>query len=329
MRGSGIVLMVKGARTVNESTVIDQAIEWHLSQARMAPAEWDAFVEWLEADATHAAAYDRIAALDATLPPMLAMAPVATAAPLAANDNPPRRWWGWAGGAVAAALVLALSVTLIHGTEPYSVTTRPGETRTLALADGTRIELGGGSTLRLDRRNARVASLDAGEAVFHVRHNAARPFELRSGTAVIRDLGTVFDVARAGPRLDVAVAEGSVLFRPDAEAITLVGGQAVSLREDAGTISRSLVAPAEVGGWRHGTLSFQDASVGEVAATIGRVSAARVTVAPGLSAKPFTGMVRLTGEASHDIPHVAGLIGARWRKQGDQWIWGVGAPTAR
>jgi transmembrane sensor len=329
MRSRRIVLEAKGARTVIESTVIDQAIEWHLGQARMTPAEWDSFVLWLEADAAHAAAYDRIAALDAGLPPLLATAPAAVAAPVAANDNPPQRWWRWGAGAVAAALVLALSTTLFPGADPYSVTTRPGETRRLALADGTRIELGGGSALRLDHRDARVAALDAGEAVFHVRHDAAHPFELRSGSAVVRDLGTVFDVARAGPRLDVAVAEGSVMFRPDAEAITLRSGETITLREDAGTITRSLVAPDDVGGWRRGALGFQDASVGEVAATIGRVTGARVAVAPGLSARPFTGMVRLTGEASRDVPHVAGLIGATWRKQGDQWIWGVGAPTAR
>ena len=45
-----------------------------------------------------------------------------------------------------------------------------------------------------------------------------------------------------------------------------------------------------------------------------------LSYAGGLSKQRFTGMVRLTGDASRDIPHLAALIGADARQDGTRWI---------
>jgi transmembrane sensor len=197
------------------------------------------------------------------------------------------------------------------------------------LADGTRIELSGGTRLRLDRANPRIASLEYGEAIFHVRHDDRHPFTLRSGTLMIEDLGTVFNVSREGQSLDVQVAEGAVLFQPGRDAVTLKSGSALSAREDQRSVTLSRIAPETVGGWRSGQLTFKGETLGTVFETIHRLYGTQVRLTPDLSNRPFTGMIRLSGVAERDIPHLAALIGAGWRRDGERWILSPAGSTAR
>jgi transmembrane sensor len=306
--------------------IIDQAIDWHIRQADMTDGDWRAFVLWLEADAAHAEAFDRVS-IDQDL-----LAGQPEAAPRAlpqipANDQfeparKPRQRWVWAvgGTAVAAGLVaLVMPLAMPQASDPYWLQTKPGQRQDVALADGTRIELSGGSRLQLDRRNPRVASLEAGEATFHVRHDSRDPFTLHSGDLTVRDVGTVFNVAREGTRLDVQVAEGAVLFQPDREAVKLTAGLALSAREDVGRVAVSHVAVETIGGWRSGRLAFAGEPLAHVANTIRRLYGTNLILDPGLSVRPFTGMVRLTGVAERDVPHIAALVGAGWRRDGERW----------
>jgi transmembrane sensor len=137
---------------------------------------------------------------------------------------------------------------------------------------------------------------------------------------MIEDLGTVFDVSREGQSLDVQVAEGSVLFQPGRDELTLKAGSALAAREDRRSMTLSRIAPGAVGGWRSGQLTFTGETLGTVFETIHRLYGTQVTLAPDLSRRPFTGMIRLTGEAERDIPHLAALIGAGWRRDGERWI---------
>ena len=297
--------------------LMGRAIDWHLRQATMDEADWLQFVDWLEADTAHARAYDRIALDDRAMPAI-----AAPLAPPAARPLLPRRWaFGVGGTAIAASLVaLLVPAMLPQAAMPYSIQTRPGEQRTIALADGTRIDLDGATRLDLDKTTPRSVTLAAGEAVFHVRHDAADPFTLHSGDLTVRDIGTVFDVTRAGQRLDVAVAEGSVMFQPDHDAITLTPGKRLSADKHLGSVTLGSVEPAAVGGWRDGRIAFAGDPLSSVFAAIDRRYGVTVRLAPGLSDRPFTGMVALTGAADRDIPHLAALIGATWRRDGEQWI---------
>ncbi len=306
--------------------VMVQAIDWHVRQATMEAADWAVFVDWLEADPANARAYDRVAADDRAMPAI-----AAPLAPPAARPLLPRRWaFGVGGTAIAASLVALLVPAMLPRTAmPYSVVTRPGERRVVALADGTRIDLDGGSRLDLDKAKPRSVTLAAGEAVFHVRHDAADPFTVRSGALTLRDIGTVFDVTRAGKRLDVAVAEGSVMFQPDRDKITLAAGKRLSADEGLGSVTLGIVEPTAVGGWRDGRMAFAGDPLSSVFAAIERRYGTNVRLAPGLSDRPFTGMVALTGAENRDIPHLAALIGATWRRDGEQWILTPGAATTR
>nr|WP_276208901.1 FecR domain-containing protein [Sphingomonas yabuuchiae] len=198
--------------------------------------------------------------------------------------------------------------------------TRPGETRAIALNDGTQVELAGGSRLRLDRNDTRVATLESGQALFRVRHDASAPFELRSGDVAIRDVGTVFNVRREGARLDVTVAEGAVALAPRGQTMQLTAGQGARLDEARGSLRRVQVDPAMVGGWRRGLLDLDGDTVDTIAARLQSAYGMRIAVEGPLAKRSVTGLVRVTGDASRDVPRLAKLIGAEWRQSGGDWI---------
>ncbi|WP_294042307.1 FecR domain-containing protein [Sphingomonas sp.] len=312
---------------IERGAIIDQAIGWHVRLAEARDDEWGDFVAWLEADPAHAAAYDIVAREDHIVGDARFPEPV----PEAANDNSRSRRWFVAGGAAAAAAIAALLAPGMLATRPapYELATKPGERRMVALDDGTRIEMSGGTRIRLDRADPRVASLQQGEATFHVRHDADRPFAIKTGGITIRDLGTVFNVDREGDKVTVAVAEGSVSVEPGRDGVTLVRGDALTIDQRSGSAVRSKVSPESVGGWRSGDLSFDGATVGEAIATFNRLYGADVVADPDLSARPFTGMLRFTGAADRDVPHLATAIGANWRRDGQRWILSNGAPPTR
>lgn len=317
-----VVKTVKGVLTVQvePANAIDGAIAWHVRLADADEGAWAAFIAWLEASPAHADAYDRVAAMDRAI----GETHFPAAAPAVSNDNAPApRRWLWPAGGIAAAAALALAFVpglLPRGSQAYQVATRDGEHRVVALADGSSIELSGGTKVTLDRADARVATLDQGEALFHIRHDAAHPFQLRAGETVIRDLGTVFNVAHTDQRLVVAVAEGAVLFQPGGAAATLRPGEQLTATDRGEGLVRSRIAPALVGGWRSGRLSFDGEALHEVAATVKRLYGTEIALEGRLPDRPFTGVLHFSGAADRDVPHLAALIGATWRREAGRWI---------
>ena len=311
--------------TAEPAHIVDRAIDWQMRQADMDDQEWHAFVAWLEEDPAHARAFDAVA-LDMALladhselyPADPVVAPIE--APILAS--PRRRVWAWAGGGVAVAAAACLTLVLVPaggGPAPYAIETKPGQRQDIALNDGTRIELNGASRLVLDHNNPRIATLDSGEATFHVHHDAGAPFTVRSGAQVVQDVGTVFNVERDGKRLDVQVAEGSVLLQPQREAVALRAGAAATVHEDVGSIVLSKVDVAKVGAWRSGAITFTGEPFGRVASAVNRIDGVTLSIDASLSQRPFSGMVRLTGTAARDVPHLAALVGAEWHHDGERW----------
>ncbi len=263
----------------------DEALGWAIRMAEP-DADWDGFMTWLEGDATRSDRYDRAVAMldeaaDAVAVPTSPIAPAAE--PVA---RPSRR--RWIGGAIAAAVTAAVGLGVwTQQPQPYTIATAAGERRVVTLGDGSSIVLAGGSSVRLDHRNPRVAAVDRGEMLFRVRHDADRPFAVQVGGLRLVDLGTVFDVKAVAGRTRVAVAEGAVMVDPDGAALRLDPGQAVLA--DGTTLQRESVAAADVGAWQDGRLAYDDAPLTEVAADLSRQIGRRVVVAPAIAMRPFRG----------------------------------------
>ena len=303
--------------------IVDRAIAWHLRLDSASGEEWHRFILWLEADQAHRDAYDRIEMDDALLIVPPAAAPIA-AVPIAANDaRKPRRIGLWAaGGSIGVAALLA--AMLIPGEMAsdgfYTIETAPGTTRTVTMADGTSIEMNGGTRLRFRHGDNRFAALDSGEATFHIRHDPAHPFELKSGKFAVRDLGTIFNVTRDGPRLGVDVAQGSVLFQPGQQAVTLTSGMGLSIHDEQAQPAMRKVRADSVGGWRRGVFNFRDAPVRSVVEAVGRSTGAHIRFDDKIGNRRVTGTVHLTDSADVVIPRVAALIGADWKYDRGAWM---------
>jgi len=309
---------------------LEQALAWHLRMPELTGSEWAEFVDWLESRDSHRAAYDAVAAADrlageGLARPAATMRAAATAAgPVAAS--PLRRLARPVWGALVAASLVAVAGWAMWPvpSDPRVERTAPGTVKQLAFADGTRVDLNGGSVLSVDQANPREARLDEGEARFSVRHHT-QPFTVQAGGFVIQDLGTVFDVQLTPRTLQVVVREGSVSFDPAGVALVLAAGERVVVDRDRNLVVRDKVdRPAD---WLAGDLAFQNAPLADVARAIGRRSGANISLSEGLSERPFTGNIHLTGKEDADVAHFAGLIGAGWHREGGVWVI-TGAGTA-
>ena len=312
----------------NNQGAFEHALDWHLRAGDLDADGWRAFANWIEADPANAVAMARIDAIDdglgavliATSPPGSAM-PVHRLPVEASARWPARRPIRWlAGGAAIAAGIVVVVVGVPRSQPVTEIATRAGEMRVVSFADGSRATLNGATLLRFSKTNPRQVELAMGEAVFSVRHDAARPFRVTAGDHVIEDVGTVFNVARTPGAIDVAVAEGSVMLDPQGAAVALGAGRALRVDTLAGSVTMRSVVAGNIGGWRTGVLSFDGAHLADVAAAIERRSGAKVGLDPGLPERPFTGSVRLSGNPDRDVPHLAALIGASARHDGTRWI---------
>ena len=120
------------------------------------------------------------------------------------------------GGTAIGVLVLRRPSTTQAEAMQVARTT-PGQRAMFRLADGSQVMLGVASVLRYPReflKGSREVSLE-GEAYFDVIHHERRPFVVRAGDLVAKDLGTQFTVRAypedAGAR--VIVREGRVGIR--------------------------------------------------------------------------------------------------------------------
>ena len=299
----------------HQQEIEDEALAWVVRVRDRTFDEWDAFETWLAAAPAHAEAYHRLANEDRDLDEILAP----PAPPAMAPVHRSHRKWAWpaAGTAAAALLVGTIAMRLpVLGPQLYEVATQAGERRALTLKGGTSIHLNGASTLLLDHRNPRFAELKRGEALFTVRHDAARPFAVKVGNDRLVDVGTQFDVVRTANEMRVAVAEGAIVFDPDGQKLALNQGD--MLRVSANVALRSKVAPDQVGAWRDGRFVYAGEPLSRVAEDLSRYAGARVEVSPDLAAQPFRGVISIADPSKLD--ELGPLFRARVQRTRGGWL---------
>lgn len=304
-----------------DDRILDQAAAWAARTADPAFEDWDGFTAWLRIDPAHAEAYDLVmaAAADATD----ALRTLQPAVPIsAANDDPApglmrRRWFV---GALAAS-VAALGAVGLWQMQPgaYVVETAPGETRMIALEDGSSVLLAGGSRIELDHRDPRFAELEAGQALFRIRHDEATPFRVDVGRNELVDLGTVFDVRLSGDLTTVAVSEGAVAFNPRAQNVRVDPGHVLTNVAGSAEYRLDTIAPSQVGEWSEGRLTFQDAALEAVAADLSRATGVSFSVAPGGAQRRVSGSLLLE-PVKKDPASLGPLLGVKVRKADSGWV---------
>jgi transmembrane sensor len=302
-----------------EDGIRAQAIAWRIRLADGDAAAWESFVAWLELSPEHARAYDLVALGEGDAAQALAL-PAAIPAP--ANDEAPRparRIWVGLGAAAAAALAV-VSVPMLQS-NPYAIETGPGEQRQIALADGTRITLNGGTRIELDRSHPRLATLETGEAHFAVVHNAGTPFRVRLGDAVVQDVGTVFDVVRDQAGNRVEVAQGAVRYNPDRENVSLTAGQTLTDPAGDDPVRVGHRRASSIGSWTSGRLSYDQEPLARVAAELSRTIGVPIAVAPALADRSFSGTIRIGHDRKRVVERVAKLLDLSARATASGWTF--------
>ena len=295
------------------------AIDWHVRLAHGDGAAWDLFTVWLEADATHGAAYDAVEAADAEVVPLLPPTrnPLIVLVPVRRRT---RGWVAWGGAAAAAAAVAVVTVwTVEPETRRYAIATAPGEMRIVAIDGATQVTLNGATRLTLDHANLRFAALESGEALFKVRHDPAAPFIVEVGEDRIQDAGTVFNVVRRAGELQVAVAEGEIVYNPDREAVRLRPGQSLVDGTSKEPIVIANVAADTVGTWRLGRLSYAAEPLARVAADLERSLGTRIAVARTLTARRFSGTIVFDRSGPSQLTRLGPVLGVELHSEGDGW----------
>ena len=114
-----------------------------------------------------------------------------------------------------------------------------------------------------------------------MRHDAAVPFTVHAGDAVVRDLGTAFTVRVAPPlstgagvaTASVAVTEGRVELRARSSSSTVVvlaAGDRGQLQEDGQLVAERGAALDDDLAWMRGRLVFHEATMAHVRADLQR-----------------------------------------------------------
>lgn len=269
-----------------------EAAHWaeRLTDCDLSAAEREAFQRWVTADGSHERefrAHTLISNLARELPEEARMELLAREG--AASRHSRRGVW-LAGLAATLLLVVGLAGWFVYQYEPASTAhvTPAGVTRDVTLPDGSIAHLNSRTDLRWIRSsNERRVELLAGEALFEVRRDPAKPFTVVLGGSEIRVLGTRFNVRRReNEEVVVTVLEGVVTV---AQERTSGNTQAAWMRElraneqvvySAGGLIRDVrpATGANAARWREGILEFEDEPLSNIVADLGRYTDLQILV---------------------------------------------------
>jgi transmembrane sensor len=219
--------------------------------------------------------------------------------------------------AAAAVLLISVGLALLVLEKPQEFRTALGEQRSVLLADGSRVTLNTASTIEVDlRRGRRDVRLVHGEALFEVAHDAARPFVVRAGNALLNDVGTQFNVDMRSNGTTVTVVEGRVAVnsgspRESAGGQAAHGGPGTLEALILGANDRVVITPAGLGAPQHGVnvssavawtqrqLVFEHRPLSEVAEEFNRYNRDRIDIdSAELKRQEVTGVFEAKDPAS-------------------------------
>ncbi len=289
-----------------DPTIDEQASLWaaKLDGSVLTASERTALDAWLAAAPAHRAALSSYCQFSADLEqqlPLLAGIPetaaenqheLTTARPRPGLFRP--MWVGAMLTAAAAAVALVLWTGRTAAPAVLEFATAAAQRQSIALADGSRIELNAhtqlAATLTEHERRVRLAR---GQAFFTVAKDPQRPFFVETPAGTVRVTGTQFDVrADDVAPFQVTVLEGSVQVRPGA------GAAPVALKPNERFANGRLVelSPPELAAalaWRDGYVIFKDTPLQEAVAAFARHHHSAMTVSPAAAQLRLTGRFNL------------------------------------
>lgn len=271
----------------------EQAAHWLLRQEEANWSDEDkvAFDAWIEASTLHRVAFyrlehgwrraDRLAALKHSVMPnhrlhlsLMRIGQVAAAASI-----------------VAALLVGTLTLRGDPQVSSRTYMTELGARSSYPLDDGSQVELNTDSQLRTElSAKSRSAWLGKGEVYFQIAHDPDRPFVIHAGKQLVTVLGTKFSVRLDGDHVTVAVLEGRVQVGAKASLAIATPGDVVFTQGDNAVVLHGPVdRVAAALSWREGVLTFDRATLADVAREFNRYNRKKLVVDPATTATIHVG----------------------------------------
>lgn len=326
--------------------VSEQAAHWWvvLNEDTCSAADREAFADWVRRSPERVEAFLRVNMLMGTLHSkerrwpetsaeeliQQARASSAEIIPLARSESDlPERTsprvpgpFAFAGARMFLAASLAMLCCVVALSwfmlSPERYQTEIGEQRSVLLDDGSLVTLNTASQIEVkysDRR--RFVRLVRGEALFNVAHERERPFDVDTGSAVVRAVGTQFNVDRRADHTTVSVVEGKVQVIPDqaekaaapvgggtagkehSETKLLAAAQRLVLTESGIGRPEPIANLAPVTAWTQRQLVFENQSLGEVAEEFNRYNRQHILIQSAqLRTQQVTGVFQANDSAS-------------------------------
>lgn len=305
--------------SMTEGSVEDHAEEWLIFIYSGDAREDDLarFHRWLDEDPIHMATYRRVErqwrnlVMDAAYSDVkhdLADDSTNVVVPLDFGDNrsrksarqslkarPRKNLFGLAAGMAAVFIAGILGFLIVGLPESGRYVTTPGEIKTVTLADGSEIILGGDSVMKTTfLRNQRNVQLLSGGAYFKVSPDSDRPFRVKVSDVAVTVVGTSFDIRKNPDDVRVSVEEGHVRVSPVHKlpffdnpkgVVMLNSGDQVTASKTAGVGKVTRFDPEVTLGWSQGYLVYKDEKLSDLIAEVNRYRRDKIRLAdPALGA---------------------------------------------
>lgn len=306
------------------NAIVNEANEWlvRLQDSDSCDSDATAFTTWLHRSPVHVREYLRAEATWSALGNIDAERCIDVDALLSAEDNnviaiategkrpealghsPTRRWLSVSIAASVALIAVVLGTIWFTGQPDAALyETGRGEQRRLVLEDGSVIDMNTQSTIAVRLTDAeRHIDFVKGEALFTVAKDPDRPFVVESDLAVVRALGTQFNVYRQSDQVLVTVLEGRVAVENTTRADGLVGSTDNPIAANEQTIELAAGDQAEIiaaapirtvaantertVAWTERRLVFENQPLSEVVAEFNRYNSRQMVIEdPQLSAE--------------------------------------------
>jgi transmembrane sensor len=172
--------------------------------------------------------------------------------------------------------------------------TAHAEQRSWRMPDGSSVHLNSGSEIKVrftDRR--REVELIRGQALFQVAKDPQRPFWVHAGNAVVKAVGTEFDVYHQSQRTLVSVVEGRVAVSrgQDASVAQLNAGEQASVTVDSTVVSQRATDVRKTVAWLQRQVIFDHDPLGSAIEEFNRYAELQIRIEdPALRAVEISGI---------------------------------------
>ncbi|MDB5031705.1 FecR family protein [Mucilaginibacter sp.] len=159
------------------------------------------------------------------------------------------------------------------------VSTHNGEIKSIELSDGSIVFLNSNSTLKYTddfNGDKRVVELLEGEAYFDIKHDAAKPFVVKTGNILTNVLGTSFNIRSIKyiNEVKITVTKGKVSVQSNyaeparTSQVILIPDEQADINRNTGNIIKNKVKSADILNWREGGLYFDNENFRDVSAIL-------------------------------------------------------------